>query len=86
MGESNEDRIRMLILLANLAVPPRCVPLNKLVKTPGSRVDDSKPIDDFDFVRMIALVRILMSKSYVKIAAGRNLSESPQASVHIRRS
>jgi biotin synthase len=72
MGESNEDRIKMLVLLANLAVPPRCVPINKLVKTSGARVDDSKPIDDFDFVRIIALARILMPKSYVKIAAGRN--------------
>jgi biotin synthase len=80
MGESNEDRIKMLVLLANLAIPPRCVPLNKLVKIPGTRVDDSNPIDDFDFVRIIALARILMPKSYVKIAAGRNtLSESTQA-------
>ncbi|MDR2435915.1 MAG: biotin synthase BioB [Puniceicoccales bacterium] len=80
MGETNEDRIRMLVLLANLKIPPRCVPLNKLVKIPGTRVDDSSPIDDFDFVRMIALARILMPKSYVKIAAGRNtLPESTQA-------
>ncbi|MDR2682234.1 MAG: biotin synthase BioB [Holosporaceae bacterium] len=80
MGETNEDRIKMLVLLANLEIPPRCVPINKLVKIPGTRVDDSSPIDDFDFVRMIALARILMPKSYVKIAAGRNtLSESTQA-------
>ncbi|MDR0632149.1 MAG: biotin synthase BioB [Holosporaceae bacterium] len=80
MGETNEDRIKMLVLLANLKTHPRCVPLNKLVKIPGTRVDDSNPIDDFDFVRMIALARILMPKSYVKIAAGRNtLSESTQA-------
>ncbi|MDR2723867.1 MAG: biotin synthase BioB [Holosporaceae bacterium] len=80
MGETNEDRIKMLVLLANLIIPPRCVPINKLVKIPGTRVDDSKPIDDFDFVRIIALARILMPKSYVKIAAGRNtLSESIQA-------
>ncbi|MDR0445019.1 MAG: biotin synthase BioB [Puniceicoccales bacterium] len=80
MGETNEDRIKMLILLANLKTPPRCVPINKLVKIPGTRVDDSNSIDDFDFVRMIALARILMPKSYVKIAAGRNtLFESTQA-------
>ncbi|MDR3179756.1 MAG: biotin synthase BioB [Holosporaceae bacterium] len=80
MGETNEDRIKMLVLLANLEIPPRCVPLNKLVKISGTRVDDSNPIDDFDFVRMIALARILMPTSYVKIAAGRNtLSESTQA-------
>ena len=80
MGETNEDRVKMLVLLANLKTPPRCVPINKLVKIPGTQVDDSKPIDDFDFVRLIALARILMPKSYVKIAAGRNtLSESTQA-------
>jgi biotin synthase len=80
MGETNENRIKMLVLLANLPTPPRCVPINKLVKIPGTRVDDSNPIDDFDFVRMVALARILMPKSYVKIAAGRNtLSESTQA-------
>lgn len=80
MGETNEDRVKMLVLLANLKTPPRCVPINKLVKIPGTCVDDSKPIDDFDFIRMICLARILMPKSYVKIAAGRNtLSESTQA-------
>ena len=80
MGETNEDRVKMLVLLANLQTPPRCVPINKLVKIPGTCVDDSKPIDDFDFVRLIALARILMPKSYVKIAAGRNtLNDSTQA-------
>ncbi|MDR0678296.1 MAG: biotin synthase BioB [Holosporaceae bacterium] len=80
MGETNEDRIKMLVLLANLSIPPRCVPINKLVKIPGTRVDDSHPIDDFDFIRIIALARILMPRSYVKIAAGRNtLAESTQA-------
>ena len=80
MGETNEDRVKMLVLLANLKIPPKCVPINKLVKIEGTRVDDSHPIDDFDFVRLIALARILMPKSYVKIAAGRNtLHDSTQA-------
>lgn len=80
MGETNQDRVKMLVLLANLKTPPRCVPINKLVKISGTRVDDSQPIDDFDLVRLIALARILMPTSYVKIAAGRNtLNESTQA-------
>jgi biotin synthase len=80
MGENNGDRIKMLVLLANLDTHPHCVPINKLVKIPGTSVDDSQPMDDFDFIRMVALARILMPKSYVKIAAGRNtLSESTQA-------
>ena len=80
MGETNEDRVKMLVLLANLKIPPRCVPINKLVKIPGTRINNSVPIDDFDFIRLIALARILMPKSYVKIAAGRNtLHQSTQA-------
>ncbi|MBQ7672914.1 MAG: biotin synthase BioB [Alphaproteobacteria bacterium] len=80
MGETNEDRVKMLVLLANLKIPPRCVPINKLVKIPGTRINNSAPIDDFDFIRLIALARILMPKSYVKIAAGRNtLHQSTQA-------
>lgn len=80
MGETNEDRVKMLVCLANLKTPPRCVPINKLVKISGTRVDDSKPIDDFDFIRLIAVARLLMPGSYVKIAAGRNtLSPSTQA-------
>ncbi|MDR1173338.1 MAG: biotin synthase BioB [Puniceicoccales bacterium] len=80
MGETNDDRIKMLVLLANLKVPPRCVPINKLVKISGTKVDGSFPIDDFNFVRLIALARILMPRSYVKIAAGRNtLSDGIQA-------
>lgn len=80
MGETNEDRVKMLVLLANLKISPRCVPINKLVKIPGTRINNSVPIDDFDFIRLIALARILMPKSYVKIAAGRNtLHQSTQA-------
>ncbi|HCI57075.1 MAG TPA: biotin synthase BioB [Opitutae bacterium] len=80
MGETNEDRVKMLVCLANLKTPPRCVPINKLVKIPGTRVDDTQPIDDFDLVRLIACARLLMPSAYVKIAAGRNtLSPSTQA-------
>ena len=80
IGETNEDRVKMVALLANLKTPPRSVPINKLVKIPGTRADDTKPIDDLDLVRLIALARILMPASYIKIAAGRNtLSESTQA-------
>lgn len=80
MGETNEDRVKMLVCLANLKTPPRCVPINKLVKIQGTRVDDTQPIDDFDLIRLIACARLLMPSAYVKIAAGRNtLSPSTQA-------
>ena len=79
MGETNEDRVKMLVCLANLKTSPQCVPINKLVKVPGTRVD-ANPIDDFDFIRLIACARLMMPSSYVKIAAGRNtLSPSTPA-------
>lgn len=80
IGESNEDRIKMLLLLANLKVQPSSVPINRLVKIPGTPLEDAKDIDNFDFVRTIALARILMPKAYVKIAAGRdNMNDELQA-------
>lgn len=80
IGESNDDRIKMLILLANLKTQPSSVPINKLVKIPGTPLENAKEIDSFDFVRTIALARILLPKSYVKIAAGRkNMNDELQA-------
>ncbi|STQ85586.1 biotin synthase BioB [Helicobacter muridarum] len=88
MGESNEDRINMLVLLANLPIPPESIPINRLVKIPGTPLSldnnnlDSKisDVDCFDFVRIIATARILMPKSYIRLSAGRNaMSDSLQA-------
>jgi biotin synthase len=80
MGETNEDRIGMLILLANLAEPPESVPINKLIKIPGTPLANEADIDPFDFVRTIALCRILMPKSYVRLSAGRGqMSDELQA-------
>lgn len=71
MGETNQDRISMLILLANLDEPPESVPINKLIKIPGTPLEDQEEIDVFDFVRTIALARIMMPTSYVRLSAGR---------------
>lgn len=71
MGESNEDRVKMLILLANLDQQPESVPINKLIKIPGTPLADQEDVDSFDFVRTIALARILMPKSYIRLSAGR---------------
>ena len=80
IGETNEDRIKMLVLLANISKSPSSVPINKLVKIPGTPLENAPEIDSFDFVRTIALSRIIMPKSYVKIAAGReSMSEELQA-------
>jgi len=80
MGETNDDRIKMLVLLANLEEQPESVPINKLIKIPGTPLANQKDIDPFDFVRTLALARILMPKSYIRLSAGREqMSDELQA-------
>lgn len=71
LGESNKDRVRMLVLLANLETPPESVPINKLVKIPGTPCADEEEIDPFDFVRSIALARVLLPRAFIRLSAGR---------------
>ena len=80
MGEGNEDRIKMLVLLTNLEKPPESIPINKLIKIPGTPLENAEEVDVFDFVRTIALTRIMMSKSYIRLSAGRDqMSDEMQA-------
>ncbi len=80
MGESNDDRIKMLVSLANLETPPESVPINQLVKIPGTPLANVPDVEKFDFVRTIALARILMPTSYVRLSAGRKaMSDELQA-------
>ena len=80
MGETNKDRINMLMLLANMEEPPESVPINKLIKIPGTPLANNQDIDQFEFVRTIALARILMPKAYVRLSAGReSMSEELQS-------
>jgi biotin synthase len=80
MGETVEDRISMLVTLANLPTPPESVPINMLIPIPGSMLADAAPVDPIDFVRAIALARILMPRSYVRLSAGRgDMSDETQA-------
>jgi len=72
MGENNEDRIKMLLTLANLDDQPESVPINKLIRFPGTPLEGQEEVDPFDFVRTIALARIIMPKSYIRLSAGRN--------------
>jgi biotin synthase len=70
----------MLVSLANLDEQPESVPINKLIKIPGTPLENQNDIDPFDFVRTIALARILMPKSYVRLSAGREqMSDELQA-------
>lgn len=80
MGEKLEDRAKMLIVLANLPNHPQSVPINMLVKVKGTPLDKVADLDQFDFVRTIAVARIMMPKSTVRLSAGReNMNEQTQA-------
>ncbi|MFN3622570.1 MAG: biotin synthase BioB [Hyphomicrobium sp.] len=80
MGEEPEDRVDMLVTLANLPQHPESVPINMLIAIPGTPLADAEKIDGISFVRTIALARILMPKSYVRLSAGRTqMSEETQA-------
>jgi biotin synthase len=80
LGEDNDDRIKMLMTLANLDEPPESVPINKLIRIPGTPLEGQKEVDPFDFVKTIALARILMPQSYIRLSAGREqMSDEMQA-------
>jgi biotin synthase len=71
MGESRRDRAAMLQELANLPEHPGSVPINLLVKVPGTPLGDTPELDIFEFIRTIAVARIMMPASYVRLSAGR---------------
>lgn len=71
MGESRHDRVGLLMQLANLPVHPESVPINMLVKVKGTPMADLDDLDPFEFIRTIAVARILMPTSYVRLSAGR---------------
>lgn len=80
MGESAEDRVGLLMQLANLPVHPESVPINQLVRVEGTPLAQEADFDPFDFIRSIAVARILMPKSHVRLSAGREqMSEQTQA-------
>ncbi len=80
MGESREDRIGLLTSLANLPKHPESVPINMLVKIPGTPLAGAEGIDGVEFVRTIAVARILMPLSFVRLSAGREtMSDEMQA-------
>lgn len=72
LGETKEDRVGMLLTLANLPQHPESVPVNALVPVKGTPLEDQPRIPIWDMVRMIATARIVMPKSVVRLSAGRN--------------
>ena len=80
MGETRRHRAGLLVQLANLPKPPESVPINNLVRVAGSPLGEEQGIDNFEFVRTIAVARILMPASYVRLSAGRHvMSDEMQA-------
>ncbi|MFS8047817.1 biotin synthase BioB [Rhizobium sp. BR 314] len=80
LGEEEDDRIDMLVTLANLPTPPESVPINMLIPIPGSRLAEAKAVDSIGFVRIVALARLMMPQSHVRLTAGRaDMSDEMQA-------
>jgi biotin synthase len=80
MGETRDDRAGLLVELANLPEHPQSVPINHLVRVPGTPLDDVEPLDPLEFGRTIAVARILMPASVVRLSAGRtDMSDELQA-------
>lgn len=80
MGESPDDRVGLLHTLATLPSHPESVPINLLVRVAGTPLADTAALDPFDFVRTIAVARILMPQSHVRLSAGRSeMSDELQA-------
>jgi biotin synthase len=80
MGETRRARASLLAELANLNPPPESVPINQLVPMPGTPLENAPPLDPFEFVRTIAVARISMPGSMVRLSAGRQeMSDELQA-------
>lgn len=77
MGETRADRAALLLTLANLPRQPESVPINLLVRVEGTPLSQAPDLDPFEFVRTIAVARILMPASHVRLSAGR--SSMPEA-------
>lgn len=80
MGEQAEDRVGLLLALANMDPAPESVPINALVPVAGTPLGDSAAISGVEFARIIAVARIMMPQSYVRLSAGRDeMSDETQA-------
>ncbi|MFT6331869.1 MAG: biotin synthase [Lentimonas sp.] len=80
MGEEREDRAKMLQVLANMETQPQSVPINRLVKVKGTPLENVEGVDEFEFIRTIAVARIVMPKSFVRLSAGRSeMNDQTQA-------
>ena len=72
MGETEDDRLKMLVELANLSTPPESVPINCLMPSPGTPLENANSIDSIELVRLIATARITFPTARVRLSAGRD--------------
>lgn len=80
LGEQIKDRMELLMQLSNLSIHPESVPINMLVKIPGTPLENNINVEPFDFIRVIAATRIMLPKSYIRLSAGRKeMNEQTQA-------
>lgn len=80
MGEGEQDRIGLLLQLANMPAHPESVPINMLVRVEGTPLENQAELDPFDFIRTIAVARIIMPQSHVRLSAGReDMNEQMQS-------
>jgi biotin synthase len=80
MGETVEDRAGMLVALSTLNPQPESVPINALVSVEGTPLEEEKPVEIWEMIRMVATTRIIMPQTQVRLSAGRmNMSREGQA-------
>ena len=80
LGETTEDRLKMIEVISSFNPPPESIPINKLMPMPGTPMAENQGVDVFELVRMIAITRIAIPKGKVRLSAGRTaLSEEAQA-------
>lgn len=80
LGESRDDRIEFLLSLLALPSVPQSIPINQLIPIPGTPLENQKSLDIFEFIRTIAVTRIIFTKSKIRLSAGReNMSDEMQA-------
>lgn len=75
LGESIDDRVSLISQLANMKRSPESVPINLLTQVEGTPLDNIEKLDHFDFIRTIAVARITMPKSFVRLSAGREVMD-----------
>ncbi len=80
MGETREDRIQLLLALNKLPVTPQSIPINQLMPVAGTPLENTTPIDSFEFIKTIAIARLMFPQARVRLSAGReNMSDEMQA-------